>query len=108
MTELTLKLEGTPIQAPNGVPTGGLNKLVEIVQLSIELVFIFAILLCLYVLIFSGFQWVFSGGDKQKLQTARQRITYAVVGLSLVFLSLLIMSVLSKVAGVNLLDIPTP
>src|SRR3989338_10630303 len=90
MIEIALNLDGETIQAPPGVPTGGLNKLVEIVRLSIELAFIFAILLCLYVLIFSGFQWVFSGGDKQKLQTARQRLTYAVVGLSLVFLSLLI------------------
>lgn len=106
MMQLALKLEGTPIQTPNGVTTGGLTALANIIQTAIAVSFFFALILCLFILILSGFQWMTSGGDKEKLQHARQRITYAIVGLSVVFLSLLIINVLGAFFGINILKLP--
>lgn len=106
MKELALSISGEEISVNPGVPTGGLDKLAEIIQTAIALSFFFAIVVALFVLLLSGFQWMFSGGDKQKLQQARSRITYAIVGLALVFLSLLIIQFLGDFFGIIILDIP--
>jgi hypothetical protein len=105
MRDLALSLQGTPIQARD-VPTGGLSSLANIIQTVLALAFFFAILLFLIIMVWSGFQWMFSAGDKQKLQQSKQRITYAIVGLVLVFVSILIINVLGAFFGVSLLNIP--
>lgn len=106
MKTLALSIGGEDITVKQGVPTGGLDKLAEIIQTTIALSFFLAIVIALFVLLLSGFQWMFSGGDKQKLQQARSRITYAIVGLALVFLSLLIIQFLGDFFGIIILDIP--
>ena len=49
-----------------------------------------------------GFQYITSGGDKVAAQTARDRITYAVLGLAVVAAAAAIFSVLGAVFGVNI------
>lgn len=106
MNKFALSIGGEEISAPSGVPVGGLDQLAEIIQTAIAFSFFFAIVVALFVLLLSGFQWMFSGGDKQKLQQARQRLTYAIVGLALIFLSILIIQFLGDFFGIIILDIP--
>jgi ABC-type dipeptide/oligopeptide/nickel transport system permease subunit len=106
MKKFALSIGGDEISAPSGVPTGGLDKLAEIIQTGIALSFFLAIIAALFILLLSGFQWIFSGGDKQKLQQARQRLTYTIVGLALIFLSLLIIQFLGDFFGIIILDLP--
>lgn len=49
-----------------------------------------------------GFQYITSGGDKVAAQTARDKITYAVLGLSIVAAAAAIFSVLGAVFGINI------
>lgn len=95
-----------PIQGVNGQPTGGLDKLASILGTALELLLIFAIVFSLLMLIYAGYQWMSSAGDKQKLASARQRLTFVLVGIVFVFLSFLIITVLGDFFKINLLDLP--
>jgi hypothetical protein len=59
----------------------------------ITIVFIVAILLALAYLIWGGIKWVLSGGDKAKVDSARQAIIAAIIGLVLVFLAYFIINI---------------
>jgi hypothetical protein len=57
--------------------------------------------LSLIYIVIAGMQWITSGGDKTKLDAARKKLTYAIIGLVVAFMSFLIVSVLGYVFGVN-------
>jgi hypothetical protein len=46
-------------------------------------------------LIWGGFDWITSEGDKQKVANARQRLAMAIIGLIVVFLSFMIVNIVS-------------
>ncbi|MEK7573679.1 MAG: hypothetical protein AAB531_04610 [Patescibacteria group bacterium] len=84
MNRLSLSIGGKTIDAPSQIPQGGTDTGQRIIQTGITLLFIFAIILALIYLIQGGIQWMTSGGDKQQLDQARLRITYAIIGLIIV------------------------
>lgn len=54
---------------------------------------IFAIAATLILIVWSGVQWASSGGDKGKLEAARRRLTWAIVGLIIVLLAFFIVGI---------------
>jgi hypothetical protein len=54
----------------------------------------------LFMIIFAGYQMMFSGGDSKAVDGARKTLTFAVLGLFLVFLSFLILNIIATVTGV--------
>lgn len=94
MKELALTINGTPISAPNGVPTGGFgDKGISVIQVALTLLFVFSVILALIFVIYSGIQWTMSGGDKQKIQSARNRLIYSIIGLIVITLAFFIVKV---------------
>ena len=77
----------------------GLGKVGEIVRDSITILFIIATIVALFFLIFGGIRWITSGGDKTQLETARNTILAAAIGLVLVFLSYFILNVVLQLFG---------
>jgi type IV secretion system pilin len=53
------------------------------ISVVIEVALILASLLTLFMLIWGGIEWVTSGGDKEKYENARKRITAAIIGLAI-------------------------
>ncbi len=103
MKLLSLQLPGgEPVNPPAGLPTGGEAKLIDILKASINYLFIFAIIFALLVLIYSGWLWMTSVGDKQKIASAKQRMTYALVGLIVVFLSFFIINFVTGFFGIDI------
>ncbi len=103
---LTLKVPGyDEIGAPAGIPTGGLTEGGSVLQWAITLLIAGAIIVALFMLIYSGIQWIQSGGDKQKVEAARRRITFTIIGLVVIFLSFMIISIIGTFFGVQLLDL---
>ena len=108
---LSLSIPGThtgnepqTITAPGGIPTGGLDTDGNtIFQSSISIFIAVAVIICLFFLLWGGIQWTMSQGDKGKLQTARNRIIYAILGLVLIFISFFIVSIVGTLFGVDLL-----
>ncbi len=58
----------------------------------INLIFILAVVVALLYLIWGGFKWLVSGGDKTAVQGAREHIVAAIVGLIVIFLSYFILN----------------
>lgn len=99
--EIALRINGTEIQAPGGIPTGGANTGGKIISVGITTLFIIAILLALLFLLWGGIDWIMSEGDKNKVHSAREKIVYSIVGLVVVLLSFFIVSLVSGVLGVK-------
>lgn len=97
MKYLALSIGGKDIPAAGGAPTGGTDILQNIIQFGISFSLIAAIVLALFVIIWGGIQWTTSGGDKQKLQQAKLRITFAIVGLIVALLAFFIIQILFSI-----------
>lgn len=91
------------IQAPTGIPTGGLFTTGQnVIATGLNVLFVTAIVLSIASFIWGGISWTTSGGKKEQLEKARLRLTYGVVGLTLVFLSFLIIQFIGDFFGVKL------
>lgn len=60
----------------------------------IQFIFVIAIVAALLYLIWGGFKWLTSGGDKTAVTQARDHIIAAIIGLIVIFLSYLIINIL--------------
>jgi hypothetical protein len=105
MSYLAFSVNGTPIQAPADIPTGGFTngEFPHILQVVIVLLFMAAILFTLFMLIYGGYQWMTSGGDSKAIESARARIIHAIIGLILVFLAFTVVNVIAYVFDVTLI-----
>jgi len=101
MNYLSFNLPGYGVvQAPNDIPVGGEDTLEKILAVSITLIFVVAILVTLFMLMWAGIQWVTSEGDKQKLQNARNRITFTIIGLLVIIFSFFIVNFIGAYFGI--------
>ena len=71
---------------------------------ALQIMFIFGVLAVLVFLIWGAFDWVTSGGDKEKVSAARRKITNALIGLALLALSIFIVTLVGEIAGINPLN----
>jgi len=101
MKYLSLNIGGQPINAPSTVPTGGFVKFEEILRVGLTALFIVAFVLALIFLIWGGIQWTMSGGDKEGIQKARLKLTYAIIGLVVTTLAFFIVNIISGFFGFN-------
>lgn len=85
---------GNPIniQGAGGMPQGGTDLLPNIIGLVYELLILAAILLCFIYLFWGGVDWMMSEGNKQKIDRARQKIAFSIIGLLVVFIAFLIIN----------------
>jgi len=99
-------------------PNGQFNKLCKltsgnfgnIVGSAIQLVFVIAVVAALFYLVYGGFRWLISTGDKAKVTEAREHIIAAIIGLVVVFLAYFIINIiLGFFIGTSItnLNIPT-
>lgn len=107
------KLLALTVQQPGGgavnigpanstLPTGGLTTLSGVISNGITIFIIIAVVITVIFIAYSGLQWVSSGGDKQKVAQARLRLTWAIVGLVIVFLAFLIVRIVASVFNITL------
>lgn len=106
---LALKLPGNKAGESVNIPEGFTLPITldRLFQTGLQLMFIAAVVLSLFFILWSGIQWITSGGDKQALEKARARLTYAIVGLIIVFLAFFIVNLIGGFFGINLIG-PTP
>lgn len=84
----------------------GQVKITEIGQLISALVgtlLIVSALLAFMYLILGGIQWITSGGDKAGMETARNKVTHAIVGLIIVGAAWAIMVLVQNFLGVTII-----
>src|SRR5258708_27028667 len=101
MKDLALSIiqpSGTPlaIETPGDIHIFSLQKLV---QWGVTILIVVSILLTLFFLISGGIDMIMAGGDKQKVVNSRHKLTYAVIGLIIVFLSFFIVNTIGNLFG---------
>ena len=55
-------------------------------------------------IIIGGYKYMTSGGDPKQLEGARKTITYAIIGMLIVFFSLFFLNILKQVLGIECLN----
>lgn len=108
LRELALNLPGPySIDPVKGMPSGGIETAAKVIRWGITVLFIGITLTSLIFFILGGIQWIISSGDKAKIEAARKRLVYSLIGLVVVFLSYFIINLVSQFFGVKLLNIPS-
>lgn len=100
----------TPGLSPNStdvsINSGG-GALVKIISTFLGFLTTLAGLMFLIYFIFAALSWITAGGDKSKVEHARQQMTNAALGLIIVIASYAIAGIIGKVLGIDILN-PVP
>lgn len=86
---------GIPAGLQGGLQTSGKNVL----TLGLNLLFYGAVILAVVMVIYSGIEWIISKGDPVRIQAAKSRLLYSIIGLVVVSMAFLIFNVLAGVLG---------
>ena len=73
----------------------------SIISFLISFIIVIAFLAALLFIVIGAFQWITSGGDKQKVADARNHIIAAVIGLVVIALSFVIINVVISALGLG-------
>ena len=84
-----------------GPPAAQFSELEPMVGRIINLVIGGAGIVLFFLLVSGGFALITSGGDPQKVAGAWKTITYAVAGLVVILLSILILRLIKELTGVD-------
>lgn len=68
---------------------------------------VFAGVIALFLIIYAGYKFISSKGDPQAVDAAKKTLTYAIIGLVIIFLSFFIVQVIATVTGVDQIANPT-
>ncbi len=101
MKNIAFTIGGNEISPPKGVPQGGIGTGERAIQIGVTLMLVVGISITLYYLVTAGIQWTMSGGDKQRIEQARLRIVYSIIGLVVMLLSFFIMNIVFHFFGIG-------
>ncbi len=71
----------------------------------VTLALVVGVLTFLFMLITGAIQWISSGGDKQALESARNKVNNAVIGLVVLFVTFAVMQFIEGFFGINILTL---
>lgn len=88
----------TPPQFIQNIGSGerGISRILTTV---LNLIYAIAAIAFVFMIIWSAWQWITSGGEKDKVAAARQRLTYAIIGIVILALAGVIISVIGEITG---------
>lgn len=91
------------IQAPEVIKQygGGAQGINRFINLGVEALFVAAAIIFSFMVFYSALQWIMSGGEKEKIAAAKGRLFNAIIGITLLALSFLIISVIGYILGVK-------
>lgn len=65
----------------------------------LEIIYVVAMIVFLFMMVFGAFQWMTSGGNKEAVGNAQRRITHAIIGFVLLAFVALIASLIGRITG---------
>jgi len=77
----------------------------NLITKAVEMVFIAGIIFFFFMLIIGGVQWIASGGDKQAIESARGRLTNALIGMVILLGSYAILKLIGLIFGIDILTL---
>lgn len=89
------------ISSPNGNIINPDQSIGSIVSFLVAFIIVVAFLAALFYIVLGAFQWITSGGDKAKVDSARNHIIAAILGLIIIALSFVIINVVISALGLG-------
>jgi len=95
-------------------PPGGFGTIPSNIDLKtiigsgLQLLLLIAAVFFFVYLIIGGIKWIMSGGDKAKVEAARNQITHALIGLLVVFGAWIVASLIKTMFGIDIFNPPIP
>lgn len=89
----------------------GYTDISQFINNAIVLAFIIAVIIVLVMLVWGAIQWIFSGGSKESVEAARNRIIHALVGFAILAVAFAIARVAGQFLGFDIFQpfkIPGP
>lgn len=86
------------ITPPDAMNVGGSDPaqgLANFIGFGIQMFILFAGMSLIFYLLWGAFDWIASGGEKEKIAKAQSKITNAVIGIILVFVVLMVFNLLA-------------
>lgn len=82
----------------------------QLIGALVGIFLIIAVIAALFYLLWGGFSWITSGGDKGKVEEAQNKIQAALIGLLIIFAIWALFNVIGNFLGINIfkLEIPKP
>ncbi|MBI4100667.1 hypothetical protein HY439_02900 [Candidatus Microgenomates bacterium] len=80
-----------------------LGCLENYIQSIIKVLFVIAPVVCLFFLLWGGIKFITSSGDPKNVEVAKKTMTYAILGLVIIFSAYLILSAIKTMTGVDLI-----
>jgi hypothetical protein len=105
MDYLALTLPGgQTVNPPSGIPTTSTVPAGSVIAWALGILAAAGILAAIFFLVFGSIKWITSQGDKQKVQSARNTIVFAIIGLIIVLFALVIVGTIGNFLGFTLLQ----
>ncbi len=95
--------DSTTINVTLTPPKGSITThcLTKVPQFIIQLVFVIGVVIAIIFLIYGGIKWILSGGDKTAVETARNHIIAAIIGLIIVVGAFFIIGLIFQLVGAD-------
>jgi hypothetical protein len=84
------------------------NRIGPVISSVVTILLIGAALIALFFLIWGGIKWITSGGDKSKVESARNTIIASIIGLIIALLAFFIITVVLGVFNISLSNLQIP
>lgn len=94
-----------PALGPSLQEKSGVSFFQSAIPNMIGLAFVVGSLIFFFVMIVAAIQWITSGGDKQALESARGKLTNAIVGFVVLLLIFVILKVIQDFFGLDILSL---
>lgn len=92
-----------PVLGPKLQDMSGIEFFQTILPHAVGLAFVIGVLVFLFVIIIGAIQWTSSGGDKAAIESAKGKITNALVGIVVLFSLFALLKFLEDFFGINIL-----
>lgn len=97
-----------PLTGPFNVLCFQVSGFSGIIGAVAAIIFVLAIVIALFYLLWGAAKWINSGGDKAAIEGARGQIIGVAIGLIVIFLIFLLLNVLLKFFNIDLTSIVIP
>ncbi len=89
------------VDAPQAIKDLGIGSsgISSFLNMSIILIYIIAGIVFVFMILFGAFQFLTSGGNKEQLDSARKRITFALIGIILFAVAFAVISLVGRFTG---------
>jgi hypothetical protein len=91
-----------------GKSEGATNFVQKAIPAAISLAFLIGAVVFFFMLLIGGISWISSGGDKQKLEEARARVSNAIIGLVILFATFAVIKIIGTFFHIDILNLTIP